>query len=163
MCVAVRTVLASRSAVNRKKTGCDNGSCGSHNGGCELLFGDGAVEHTLDGLPGVPDGKWQVIGISHEVANVFPGVWARPACCLEDERNEVDVWISVTFVLLRSFGHKSWFCVGCWEKGATMQTSKYVTQRQTQRHRQRLEAKHPSVNATWPKCNVRVVKFVAPV
>ena len=49
MFVPVRTVFASRSAVHRKKTGCDNGHCGSRDGGCELLFGDGAVEHTLDG------------------------------------------------------------------------------------------------------------------
>ena len=49
VCVPVRTVLASRSAVHRKKTGCDNGHCGSRDVGCKLLFGDGAVEHTLDG------------------------------------------------------------------------------------------------------------------
>ena len=49
MCVPVRTVLASRIVVRRKNTGCDNGHCGSRNGGCELLFGDGAVEHTSDG------------------------------------------------------------------------------------------------------------------
>ena len=72
--------------------------------GCELLFGDGAVEHTLDGGPGVPDGQWRVVGISQK---------ARPTCGLKDERNEVDVWISVEFVLFRSFGHKSRFCAGC--------------------------------------------------
>ena len=49
MCVPVRTVLACRRAVHGKKTGCDTGHCGARNGGCELLFGDGAVEHTLDG------------------------------------------------------------------------------------------------------------------
>ena len=52
-------------------------------------------------------------GISHEVANEFPGMWARPACGLEDEGNKVDVWVSVEFVLFRSFGLKSWFCAGC--------------------------------------------------
>ena len=31
------------------KAGCDNGHYGSRNGSRELLFGDGAVEHTLDG------------------------------------------------------------------------------------------------------------------
>ena len=46
---AVRTVLASRSTVHPKKTGCDTGHCGSRNGGCESSFGDGAVEHTPDG------------------------------------------------------------------------------------------------------------------
>ena len=58
-----------------------------------------------------------VIGISHEVANEFPGMWARRTCGLEDERNEVDVWISVKFVLFRSFGHESWFCAGCRDHG----------------------------------------------
>ena len=56
VCDPSRTVLAPRSTVHRKKTGCDNGHCGSRNGGCELLFGDGTVEDTLDGGPGVPDG-----------------------------------------------------------------------------------------------------------
>ena len=56
MCVPGRAVLASRSAVHIKETGCNNGHCESRNGGCELLFGDGAVEDTLDGGPGVPDG-----------------------------------------------------------------------------------------------------------
>ena len=55
--------------VHRKKTGCDNGHCGLRDGGCELLFGDGTVEDTLDGGPGVPDGEWRVVGISQEVAN----------------------------------------------------------------------------------------------
>ena len=49
MCVPVRAVLASRSVVHRKFSGCDNSHCGLHHGDCELLFGDGAVEHTLDG------------------------------------------------------------------------------------------------------------------
>ena len=49
VCVPVRTVLASGSTVHRKQTGCDNGHYGKRNGGRELLFGDGAVEHTLDG------------------------------------------------------------------------------------------------------------------
>ena len=31
-----------------RKLGTKNGHCESRNGGCELLFGDGAVEHTLD-------------------------------------------------------------------------------------------------------------------
>ena len=46
-------------------------------------------------------------------------MWARPTCRLEDEKNEVDVWISVKFVPFRSFGHKSWFCAGCCDQGRT--------------------------------------------
>ena len=82
-----------------------NGHCGSRNGGCELFFGDGAVEDTLDGGPGVPDGKWRVVGTSQEEANELLGMWAKPTCGLKDARNEVDVWISVEFVLFRSLGH----------------------------------------------------------
>ena len=41
--------------MHRKQTGCDNGHCGSRNGGRELLFGDGTVEDTLDGGPSVSD------------------------------------------------------------------------------------------------------------
>ena len=82
-----------------------------------MLFGDGAVEHTLNGGPCVPDGLWRFVSISHEVVNEFPGMWARPTCGLNDERNEVDVWIPVEFVLLRSLGHKSWFCAGSRDQG----------------------------------------------
>ena len=56
VCVPGRAVLVSRSVEHRKKTGCNNGHCESRNGGCELLFGGGAVEHTLNGGPCVPDG-----------------------------------------------------------------------------------------------------------
>ena len=78
------------------------------------MFGDGVVKHTLN----VADGQWGVIGISHEVANEFPGMWARPTCGLEDEMNEADVWISVKFVGTD----------GLQEKGATMDICKYVTE-----------------------------------
>ena len=44
-------------------------------------------------------------------------MWAIPTCGLKDERNEVDVWIPVEFGLLRSLGHKSWFCAGCRNQG----------------------------------------------
>ena len=71
------------------------------------------MEDALDGGPRVPDGYWRVAGISHEVADGFSGVWTRSTCGVEDERNEVDVWVSVEFVLLSSFGHESWFCAGC--------------------------------------------------
>ena len=33
-------------------------------------------------------------------------------CGLEDERNEVDVWVSVKFALFGSFGHISWSGAG---------------------------------------------------
>ena len=36
-------------------------------------------------------------GVSHEITDEFSGVWARSTCCLEDERDEVDVWVSVEF------------------------------------------------------------------
>ena len=71
-----------------------------------MLFGDGPVKHAS-----VPDGWWRVVSISHEVANEFLGMLART--CLDIEKNEVDVWGSVKFVLLCFFGQKSWFCDGC--------------------------------------------------
>ena len=62
-------------------------------------------------------------------------MWARPTCGLKDERNEIDVWILVEFVLLRSLlAISPGFVVtaetrdGLQEKGATMDTSKYVTE-----------------------------------
>ena len=46
-------------------------------------------------------------------------MWARSACGLKDERNEVDVWVLVEFVLLHSLGHESWFCAGSRDQGRT--------------------------------------------
>ena len=43
----------------------------------------------------------------------FSGVWTRSTCGLEDEKNEVDVWVSVEFALFSSFGHESWSVAGC--------------------------------------------------
>ena len=61
---------------------------------------------------------------------IFFGVWTRSSCGLEDERNEVDVWVSVEFALSSSFGHKSAAQTkdGLQEKRATIETSKNVTE-----------------------------------
>ena len=79
----------------------------SRHGGCELLFGEGAVKDTLDG---------KLFGVE---------TWAARG--LEDERDKVDVWIPVKFGLLSSLGHVTWAgarcCNGSWaagEKGDTM-------------------------------------------
>ena len=37
----------------------------------------------------------------------------RSVVSIEDEGNEVDVWIYVKFVLFRSFGNESCSCAGC--------------------------------------------------
>ena len=54
---------------------------------------------------------------------------------LQDERNEVDVWISVKFDLLCSFCHVTWAGVlaaatraGLLQNGETMATSRYVVE-----------------------------------
>ena len=121
VCVPVRTVLASRSTVHRKKTG------------CEVTVGhvtaavSCCLEMALWSTLWMADQVFlRVIGISHEVANEFPGMWARPTCGLEDERNEVDVVDICQICFFRSFGLKS--RDGLQEKGATMDTSKYVTE-----------------------------------
>ena len=75
------------------------------------------MEDTLDGGPGVPDGLWRVVSISHEVTDEFSDVWTRSTWGLEDERDDVDVWISVEFALLSSLGHVSWSGAGCSNKG----------------------------------------------
>ena len=90
------------------------------------------MEHTLNGGPSVSDRNWWVISISQQVVNEFPGMWAKPTCGLDDEGNKIDVWISVKFVLFRSMGHIPGFVLaaetrdGLQEKGATIETSKYV-------------------------------------
>ena len=71
------------------------------------------MEHTLNGGPSVSDSNRWVVSISEQIVNEFPGMWARSASCLKNERNKIDVWIPVEFGLLRSFGHISWFCAGC--------------------------------------------------
>ena len=75
------------------------------------------MEDTLDGGPSVSNSNWWVVGISHEIANEFPGMWSRPACGLKNERDQIDVRVPVEFGLLRSLGHKSWFCAGSRNQG----------------------------------------------
>ena len=81
--------------------------------GCELLFGDGAVKDALDGGPGVSDGGWRIVCVFRAVADELLGVMSRAACGLQDERDKVDVWISVEFALLCSLGHVTWAGAGC--------------------------------------------------
>ena len=70
------------------------------------------MKNTLDGGPSVSDSNWWVVSISQQVVNEFPGMWTRSACCLKNERDQIDVWVSVKFGLLRSLSGKSWFCAG---------------------------------------------------
>ena len=70
----------SQHEVSTRETGNGNGRLRSRNGGCELLFGDGTVEHTLDSWPCVPDGQRVVVSVSHEIADEISCVWPRPAC-----------------------------------------------------------------------------------
>ena len=46
-------------------------------------------------------------------------MWARPTCGLKNEKNKIDVWVPVEFVLPRSLGHKSWFCACSRDQGRT--------------------------------------------
>ena len=57
-----------------------------------------------------------IVSVFHEVVDEFPGVWPRAASGLEDERDKVDVWISVKFVLLSPLCHVSWAGAGCGNK-----------------------------------------------
>ena len=56
--------------------------------GCELLFGDGAVNDALDGRPCVSEGKGRVVCVFHEVADELLGMISRTACGLQDERDK---------------------------------------------------------------------------
>ena len=100
-----------------RATGCDSKPQESRNGCHELLFGDGTVKNTLDGGPSVSDSNWWVVSISQQIVNEFPGMWTRSASCLKNERDQIDVWVPVEFGLLRSLGHKSWFCAGSRHQG----------------------------------------------
>ena len=44
-------------------------------------------------------------------------MWARSTSCLKNERDKIDVWIPVELGLLRSLGHKAWFCAGSRHQG----------------------------------------------
>ena len=46
------------------------------------------------------DGEWRFVCVFHEVADELLGVVSRATCGLQDEWDEVDVWISVKFDLL---------------------------------------------------------------
>ena len=61
----------SQHEVSTRETGNGNDRLKSRYGGYELLFGDGTVEDTLDSSPGVPDGQWRVVSVSHEIVDDF--------------------------------------------------------------------------------------------
>ena len=46
------------------------------------------MEDTLDDGPSVSDSNWWVISISQQIINEFPGMWARSASCLKNERDK---------------------------------------------------------------------------
>ena len=69
-------------------------------------------ENTLDGGPSVSDSNWWVVSISQQVVNAFPGMRTGSASCLKNERDKIDVRIPIKLGLLRSLGHKTWFCAG---------------------------------------------------
>ena len=54
-----------------------------------------------------------VVCVFHEVADELFGVVFRAACGLRDERNKIDVWISIKFDLLCSLGIVNWAGAGC--------------------------------------------------
>ena len=100
-----------------RANGCDNNHQESRNSCHELLFGDGTVKHTLDGGPIVSDSNWWVVSISQQIVNEFPGMWTRSTSCLKNERDKIDVWVPVELGLLRTLGHKSWFCASSRHQG----------------------------------------------
>ena len=57
------------------------------------------------------------VSISQQIVNEFPGMWTRSASCLKNKRDQMDVWVPVKFGLLRSLGHKTWFCAGSRHQG----------------------------------------------
>ena len=117
VCIPGGAVLAPISTVYTEQTECDSRPQESRNGCRKLLFGDGTVENTLDGGPSVSDSNWWFVRISQQVVNEFPGMWTRSTCCLENERDKIDVWIPVKLGLLRSLCHKTWFCAGSRNQG----------------------------------------------
>ena len=60
--------------------------------------------------------EWGVVSVFHEVVDEFYGMWSGAAGGLKDERDKVDVWISVKFTLLSYIGHVSWAGAGCGNK-----------------------------------------------
>ena len=80
----------------------------SRNSYRELLFGNGAVEYTLNGEPCVTDGKCGLVGVTHEATDELLGLIAKATCGFYDKWNKVDVWIAIERDLLRSLGHVTW-------------------------------------------------------
>ena len=58
--------------------------------------------NTLDGGPSVSDNNWRVVSITQQIINEFPGMWTKSACCLKNERDQIDVWVPVKFGLFLS-------------------------------------------------------------
>ena len=90
------------------------------------------MKNTLDGGPSVSDSNWWVVSISQQIVNEFPDMWASSASCLKHERNKIDVWYLSNLVLSALLATSPGFVLaaatrdGLQEKGATIETSKYV-------------------------------------
>ena len=104
------------------------------------------MKNTLDGGPSVSDSNWWVISISQQIINEFPGMWARSASCHKNERDKIDVWVPFKFGLLRSLGHKAWFCAGSRRQGRIAREGSNDRDVQIRDRTMKVEDKvHPSV------------------
>ena len=93
--------------------------CQASRGCCwEPMFGYSAVEDTLwmvDQVSRMASG-----GLSASFMKLlmnFFGVVSRAASGPQDERNKVDVWVSIKLDLLGSLGHMTWAGAGCCDEG----------------------------------------------
>ena len=90
------------------------------------------MKNTLDGGPSVSDSNWWVVSISQQIVNEFPGMWTRSASCLKNERDRLMCGYLSNLVFSALLAISPGFVLaadtrdGLQEKGATIETSKYV-------------------------------------
>ena len=75
-------------------------------------------------------------------------MWTKSACCLKNERDQIDVWVPVKFGLLRSLGHKSRFGAGSRNQGRIAREGSNNRNIQIRDRTVKVEDKiHPSVQS----------------
>ena len=83
---------------------------GSRGDGSQLLFGDAAVERSLDGGPGVSDVCWWVVSVAEKVFDELLCMVAGSSSGFKYEWNQVDAGIPFELFLLFTFGHVDVVC-----------------------------------------------------
>ena len=99
LCIPGGTVLTPIHKVQTEQTEFESNHQKSRDGR-SLLHGMALWRDTLDGGPNVSDNCGSIVGISQWAIDEFPGMWAKPTCTPQNERDKIDVGSEFSLLLL---------------------------------------------------------------